>query len=74
MLVGCRPALGHSQGDSLTNPILIAAFQPKGQGESRKEDWYLSLNKQQFVLLLFKQYILVSANMKIEHETTFETS
>ena len=30
-----RPTLGHSQGDSLTNPMLIAAFyliRPEGQG------------------------------------------
>ena len=26
LLVGCRPALGYSQGDNFINPMLITAF------------------------------------------------
>ena len=35
-----RPTLGHSQGDSFTNPMLIAAFyliRPEGHREPRNE-------------------------------------
>ena len=41
-----RPTLGHSQGDSLTNPMLITAYvriRPKGQQEPRSEVGSLSL-------------------------------
>ena len=40
-----RPTLGHSQGDSLTNPMLIAAFyliRPEGHREPRNEVGSLS--------------------------------
>ena len=38
-----RPTLGHSQGDSLTNPMLITAlFRLKGHREPRSEDGSLS--------------------------------
>ena len=41
-----RPTLGHSQGDSLTNPMLITAFahiQPEGHQEPRNKVGFLSL-------------------------------
>ena len=40
-----QPTLGHSQGDSLTNPMLIAAFyliRPEGHREPRNEVGSLS--------------------------------
>ena len=40
-----RPTLGHSQGDSLTNPMLITAFvqvRPAGHRELRNEVGSLS--------------------------------
>ena len=40
-----RPTLGHSQGDSLTNPMLITAFlhvRPEGHWEPRNEVGSLS--------------------------------
>ena len=40
-----RPTLGHSQGDSLTNPMLITAFvhiRPEGHREPRNEVGSLS--------------------------------
>ena len=40
-----RPTLGHSQGDSLTNPMLITAFvhiRPEGHREPRSEVGSLS--------------------------------
>ena len=44
-LVVPRPTLGHSQGDSLTNPMLITAFvhiRPEGHREPRNEVGSLS--------------------------------
>ena len=40
-----RPTLGHSRGDSLTNPMLITAFstiQPEGHREPHNKVWSLS--------------------------------
>ena len=44
-LVAPRPTLGHSQRDSLTNPMLITAFylcRPEGHWEPRNEVGFLS--------------------------------
>ena len=44
-LVAPRPTLGHCQGDSLTNPMLIIAFylfRPEGHREPRNEVGFLS--------------------------------
>ena len=41
-----RPTLGHSQGDSLTNPMLITAFvhvRPEGHRKPRNEIGSLSM-------------------------------
>ena len=43
-----QPTFGHSQGDSLTNPMLITAFVhvwPKGHRKPRNEVGFLSLAK-----------------------------
>ena len=47
-LIASRPALGHSQGESLTNSIVITAFEllwPKGHQEPCNEVGSLSLAK-----------------------------
>ena len=44
-LAAPRPIFGHSQGDSLSNPMLITAFylrRPEGHWDPRNEVWSLS--------------------------------
>ena len=50
-----RPTLGHSRGDSLTNPMLIAAFyliRPEGHREPRSEVGSLSPAERLYAMLL----------------------
>ena len=47
LTVGCQPTLGHSQGVSLTNPMLIAAFlqyRPEGHQEPWNKIVLISLH------------------------------
>ena len=41
LTVGCQPTLGHSQGVSLTNPMLIAAFIQYRSPGALKQNWVL---------------------------------
>ena len=64
-------SLGHSQVDSLTNPMLIAAFwryRTESHWEPRNKVGSISPFKHLLLLLTFL------INMKKEHEATFETS
>ena len=65
ILAAPQPTLGHSQGDSLTNPMLITAFElfrPEGHREPRNEVGSLSPAE---YLLVFEPRTFLSLSQRL---------